>query len=57
MSDRWARVNKGLRLLFDEIDAPGIKPIKHEQEDHYDKPQIGQARSLAAFDYDSVQVL
>jgi hypothetical protein len=40
-------------LLFERINTPGIEPIKHEQEVHNDKPQIGEATlflTLQSFD-------
>ena len=38
-------------LLFEWIDTPGIEPIKHEQEDHYHQPEIGQATFLLSSEF------
>ena len=51
MSDRWARVNNGGRLLLEWIDSPDIETIEHEQEHHSDKPQIGEATLFFALQF------
>ena len=29
--------------MLEGINAPGIEPVKHEQEDENDQPQVGKA--------------